>query len=273
MLAFPIGACFVKNIFLYKDERDTAKGRMMLETQLLIHQTKGWEAYTYQWNEAQTDAFLVTDGVDKKVTIIDATNQSKAMTFSIVKTSLCQTCHSANGQLALIGPSVRNLNFNYMYQDGHTRNQLDKWASMGILKKLSCPAVAPLTVKWNDTMQGTLQDRAIAYLEINCGFCHSDNGMAASMGLYLSTLERDPEKLGIGKRIPYESKTNIAMSEVLVPRASNQSILFNTIRLKHPPQMSEALSPHQQDKKGIQLIRDWIMSMDTKNPIVFHDEP
>jgi hypothetical protein len=61
VLEFPVGSCVVKNIFLFKDERDTAKGRILLESQLLVHQTKGWEAYTYRWNEEQTEAFLVTE--------------------------------------------------------------------------------------------------------------------------------------------------------------------------------------------------------------------
>lgn len=273
VLAFPVGSCLVKNIFLFKDERDTAKGRILLETQLLVHQTKGWEAYTYQWNEEQTDAFLVTEGSDKKILIIDAIGQSKEMTHSMVKTSLCKSCHSSNGQLAPIGPSVRNLNFKYQYKDGKSRNQLDKWASMGMLKKLACPAVAPLSAKWNDSTQGSLQDRAIAYLEINCGYCHADVGSAAHIGLNLSTLERNPQKLGIGKKVPFESKTNIALSEVLVPGATNQSILYYSMRLKHPIHSVEALSPHQQDQKGIELIRQWILSMDKKNPILFHDEP
>jgi uncharacterized repeat protein (TIGR03806 family) len=273
VLEFPVGSCVVKNIFLFKDERDTAKGRILLESQLLVHQTKGWEAYTYRWNEEQTEAFLVTEGGAKKIMVIDGTSARKELTHSIVKSSLCKSCHSANGQLALIGPSVQNLNFDYRYQDGKSRNQLDKWASMGILKKLSCPAVAPLTVKWNDSLQGSLQDRAIAYLEINCGFCHSDHGVAASMGLNLTSVERNPQKLGIGKKMAFESKTNIALSEVLVPGATNQSILFYDLCSKHPVQSVEALSPHQQDQEGIALIRQWIMSMDKNDPIVFNDEP
>ena len=273
VLAFPVGSCVVKNIFLFKDERDTAKGRILLETQLLVHQTKGWEAYTYRWNEEQTEAFLVTEGSDRKILMINAANPSKTMTHSIVKSSLCKSCHSSKGELTLIGPSVRNLNLNYQYKDGKPRNQLDKWASMGILKKLACPAVAPLSVKWSDTTQGTIQDRAMAYLEINCGYCHSDHGIAASIGINLSTLERNPQKLGIGKKVAFESKTNIALSEVLVPGATNQSILFYSLRSKHPMLSVEALSPHQQDQEGIALIRQWILSMDKNNPIVFNDEP
>jgi uncharacterized repeat protein (TIGR03806 family) len=273
VLEFPVGSCVLKNIFLFKDERDTAKGRILLETQLLVHQTNGWEASCYQWNDAQTDAFLVTEGSITKIKIIDANNAKKELSHAIVKTSLCKSCHSWNGQLALIGPSVQNLNVDYRYQDGKSRNQLDKWASMGILKKLSCPAVAPLTVNWNDTLHVSLQDRAIAYLEINCGFCHSDHGMAASMGLNLTSVERAPQKLGIGKKMALESKTNIAMSEVLVPGATNQSILFYELCSKHPMDLVEALSPHQQDQKGIALIREWIMSMDTKKPLVFQEAP
>jgi hypothetical protein len=55
---FPVGAVLVKT-FYYEN---VIPGNISknVETRLLIRKSDGWKAYTYVWNESQTDALLET---------------------------------------------------------------------------------------------------------------------------------------------------------------------------------------------------------------------
>ena len=39
---------------------------------------------------------------------------------------------------------------------------------------------------WEDEGR-SLEDRSLAYLEMNCGHCHDEEGQASTTGLYLNT--------------------------------------------------------------------------------------
>ncbi|MCF0075803.1 hypothetical protein LZD49_35380 [Dyadobacter sp. CY261] len=65
---FPDSTILVKTFYYYVDNRDTAKGRHLLETRILVKDKSKWNVGTYVWNEAQTEAVLQTRGTDEKVT-------------------------------------------------------------------------------------------------------------------------------------------------------------------------------------------------------------
>jgi uncharacterized repeat protein (TIGR03806 family) len=272
VLDFPIGSCLIKNFYYQNDERDSLKGRRIIETRLLIHRTDGWEALPYIWNDEQTEAFLKLGGGDKKVSWIDMHGQSMSVNYSIPNKNQCKGCHWNNGELTPIGPKIRNLNFKLNYPDGSYRNQLDKWASLGILKKLSCPATSPLSAKWDDSTTGSIQDRAIAYLENNCGHCHRNEGPAATSGLILTTLERNPTKLGIFKTPIAAGIGSVGALYDIVPGQPDSSILYLRMNSIHPGIMMPELGRHLIHVEGVALIRAWILSMNPEAPLVFHDE-
>ncbi len=53
---FPVGALLVKTFAFPVDERDPSLGERLIETRLLLRRATGWEAITYLWNDAQTEA-------------------------------------------------------------------------------------------------------------------------------------------------------------------------------------------------------------------------
>ena len=62
---FPTGTLLLQHI-----ERDTVdRGRVRLETRLLINRGTGWEAFTYVWNANQDDASLTTAGTAIGLTV------------------------------------------------------------------------------------------------------------------------------------------------------------------------------------------------------------
>jgi hypothetical protein len=58
--AFPVGTVLVKT-FLLNTDLDKPEEMRRLETRLLVHNPRGWEGYTYVWNEEQDEANLLAD--------------------------------------------------------------------------------------------------------------------------------------------------------------------------------------------------------------------
>ncbi len=59
---FPVGTVIAKTFAYPHDMRDSAKGRRLLETRLLVHRPDGWVGLPYIWNNAQTEATLDVAG-------------------------------------------------------------------------------------------------------------------------------------------------------------------------------------------------------------------
>lgn len=271
VLDFPVGSCIIKNFFYFIDERDTAKGRKIMETRILIHHQDHWEAYPYIWNEEQTEAFLQVAGGDKQVEWINKAGEKMIINYSIPNKNQCKSCHWNHEKFTPIGPKVSNLNADVVYADGKRRNQLDKWAALGILKGLKCPATSPRMEKWDDTT-ALLQDRALAYLDVNCAHCHSSGGQAATSGLILSYGEHNPTKLGVLKSPVAAGIGSGGRLYDIVPGEPDSSIIYFRMNSVNPGIMMPELGRHVIHKEGVALIYQWIKTMDKKNPIVFAED-
>ena len=97
-------------------------------------------------------------------------------------------------KLILIGPSIQNLNKNYNYASVVLRIRLDAWIMNGILDNPSFSQIP----RWYgiDDVEGSLNERARAYLAVNCSSCHRLQGSAANSGFYLEYENTDSLSLG-----------------------------------------------------------------------------
>src|SRR5690606_31956754 len=77
------------------------------------------------------------------------------------------------------------------------QNQLAHLASIGYLGGL--PSTPPRLADAMDA-QAPLDARARAYLDVNCGHCHSATGPAITSGLWLDAQTQDRLKLGFCKQ-------------------------------------------------------------------------
>ncbi|MBT1688674.1 hypothetical protein [Dawidia soli] len=170
---FPDGTILVKTFYYYHDKRDTSKGRQLIETRLEIKSGDRWNVGTYLWNPAQTDARLVTSGLNKTVNWIDEHGIGKVISYHVPSNHECGTCHSSNDVIIPIGPKLRNLNTD-VSRDGAVVNQLAYFQQQGVLGDVD-PAQITALPRWQDTTYG-LQDRARAYLDMNCAHCHRRGG-------------------------------------------------------------------------------------------------
>ena len=103
-----------------------------------------------------------------------------------------------------------------------------------------------------------LEDRARAYLDINCGHCHIPGGSADTTGLYLNLTENSKEKLGIFKKPVAAGRASGNLRYSIVPGHADESILLYRMLSLDPgimmPESGRALS----DAEGILLIEKWI---------------
>ncbi len=169
-LEYPDGAVLVKTFFYPSDMRNPAASRRILETRLLVKNAGQWNAATYLWNDAQTDATLLLDGTTTTVSWLDESGQSRTTDYVVPHEGECVTCHQSDDEVVFIGPTLRNLN-RAVERDGSELNQLDHLQAQGILADVEA-ASASSVPDYKDASL-SLTDRARAYLDINCAHCHS----------------------------------------------------------------------------------------------------
>ena len=175
LMVFPEGTIIVKTFYYYKDKSQVSKGKNIIETRLLIKSNNKWIVGTYKWNEAQTDADLITSGYEQTVNWLDENGLPNVITYRIPSNTECITCHQSYDAIVPIGPKTRNLNFDITV-DGVTQNQLSHLHDEGVLDAMSPSSFSTLPDYSNSNFSE--EERARAYLEVNCAHCHTAGGLA-----------------------------------------------------------------------------------------------
>jgi len=262
VLEFPVGTVLIKNFYYPFDFRDPSKGRRIIETRLLIHKTDKWDALAYVWNEQQDDAVLNIIGANKGVDWVDLKGVKMHDDYSVPNKNQCKGCHSYNGAFTAIGPKVRNLNHEYDYPDGRS-NQLARWAAAGYLTGYDATAnVDNKVAKWDDSTTGTIDQRARAYLDVNCAHCHRPEGPANPSGLYLYYHNTDLGKLGVLKTPEAAGSGAGDLLYDIIPGHPEGSILpYRMGKLNDPGKMMPQIGRKLVHQEGVELIRSWIASM------------
>jgi uncharacterized repeat protein (TIGR03806 family) len=257
---FPIGTILIKTFAYLNHLSDPSKGQRLIETRLLIHKPEGWVGLPYIWNDEQTEATLDVVGGTRDVKWIHSDGKERSINYIIPNVNQCMGCHENRKIMRPIGPKARNLNKDYDYAGG-PENQLVYWTKAGILKGAPAPEKAPRQPVWNDPKTGTVDERARAWLEINCAHCHNPDGPAKTSGLDLRVLQTDSYKRGFWKTPIAAGRGSGGHSYGIVPGHPEQSILFYRIGSTEPGVMMPELSRRLVDEEGVELIREWIASL------------
>ena len=261
---YPVGTYLIKNFYYPTDFRDTTKGRRIMETRLLVHKEKGWVALPYIWNDAQTEATLEVTGGRKDISWTHYDGAVRKISYTIPNMNQCKGCHNRGEVMMPIGPSARQLNGDYHYADG-SENQLEHWIKTGMLDGLKDAKTAPKLAVWNDPKTGSINERARAYLDINCGHCHRPDGPASTSGLYVYIHEKDPAKWGVGKPPVAAGRGSGGLHSDIEPGDAAHSILAFRMDSEDPGIMMPELGRKLNHIEGIQLIKDWINSLNAKD--------
>ena len=121
---------------------------------------------TYLWNDEQTNANLLTTGLNETVNWINESGEQEVFSVHIPSNSECATCHSSNGEVLPIGVKIRNMNFDVV-RNNDTLNQLRYFQNERIFQPVDPSSFSLLPNAWNASF--SLEQRARAYLDVNCG--------------------------------------------------------------------------------------------------------
>ena len=178
VFSFPIGTVLVKVFALPEDTALAAES--LVEVRLLIHRERGWQALPYKWYSELEEGYFHIVGDDIPFQL-SHNGELREGNYAMPTYGSCQVCHQVNNQVAPIGLKARHLNV-------HSETglaQLQSWSGSGVLAELpDNDADIEYAPDWRDDSQ-PLQQRAKAYLDINCAHCHREEGAASLSGLKL----------------------------------------------------------------------------------------
>jgi uncharacterized repeat protein (TIGR03806 family) len=254
----PLGTVLIKNFYYPHDFRKPELGRRIIETRLLVFLEDGWKAYAYIWNEKQTEATYEPAGDITEIEYTDPGGKKIRTSYVIPSQPQCKGCHTVNKSLSPIGIAARHLNGNFTYE-GHTQNQLQYWQAHGMI---DLPATSiPANAVWNQVTSGTVEQRARAYLDINCGHCHHATGIANTSGLFLSIHETNPTRIGINKTPVAAGRGSGNLKYNIEPGSPHKSILVYRMTTTDPGIAMPEIGREQIHREGVELISQWIREM------------
>ncbi|MDP2527697.1 PQQ-dependent sugar dehydrogenase, partial [Maribacter dokdonensis] len=259
---FPVGSVLVKH-FEYPIDDNNPTVTRKLETRFSIKDAEG-EFYflTYRWNESQTEAYLVEEGLDENITINTVNGDFRQISWHYPSEGECLSCHNPSSG-GTLGPRTKNLNKDYDYTDlgGTVGNQLVTLSALGILNEnISDEEVSQFVTHTSMyDLNSNLEDRARSYLDLNCAYCHNPNtNNRANFDLRLERTLSQTGLLTAGVNEPL----NIDIDEkILYPGNALKSILYHRTASVQPGTMMPPLAKNQVDEKGVELLEEWINSL------------
>ena len=256
---FPVGTVIAKTFAYPRDARDPAQGRRLIETRILIRKAEGWVGLPYVWNADQTEATLELAGGTQDVQWVHSDGQTRTNNYIIPNANQCKGCHISGETVTPIGPKARHLNRDFAYSSG-VENQLEHWTRLGALSGAPAAAQAPRLAAWDDPKSGTLEDRARAWLEINCAHCHNPTG-PAQLGAGSAGVAANPTAYGIYKSPVAAGRGSGGREFDIVPGQPDKSILAFRIDSTDAGIMMPELGKRLVHMEGLALVREWIAAM------------
>lgn len=260
-LDFPDQTVLIKNFYYPADFKQPEANWDLIETRLLVKNKGEWQAFTYVWDEAENDAELNIVGDIKPVSWRDEKGQQQKIEYLVPNKTQCKSCHNRAEKIEPIGPKVANLDKNFRYPDGKTENQLSHWQKVGYLVAGDYGKQFAKLAAWDKPETGTLQERALAYLDVNCGHCHHPEGPAHSSGLYLQADEQELLRLGFCKPPVAAGKGSGGRQFGIVPGQPAASILLYRMENTDPGVMMPEIGRVMVHQEAVELIRDWIAEL------------
>lgn len=256
---FPVGTILAKTFAIADDLRTPEAGDEVVETRLLIHRPGGWVGRPYIWRENKSDADLALVGGAREISWVHTDGEVRTTTYSIPNANQCVRCHVDGGP---IGPKARLLNDDYPYEGG-AENQLTHWTLAGVLSGAPAdPADAPRVPAFDDDLDGTLEERARGYLDVNCAHCHTLAGAAGSTGLWLDWGAPLDSAFGLCKMPVAAGQTATGgLTYDLVPGLPEDSILVYRMDSTNPLAAMPELGRSIVHDEGVALVAAWIETL------------
>ena len=222
---FPRESILIKTFYYPEDFRKPKDNIRLMETRLLIHTPEGWMGFPYVWNEEQTEAILEIAGERMDASFIDKNGGKTKFEYVVPNFNQCKGCHVNQNRMIPIGHKVRLLNHEF------------------------------------DPTDGSENERARAWIDINCAHCHRLGSPGETSGLFLNIEETDPTKLGIMKPPVAAGRGAGDRLHTIVPGEPEKSIMIYRMESTDPGIMMPELGRKLVHKEGVELVRKWIKEM------------
>jgi uncharacterized repeat protein (TIGR03806 family) len=247
---FPVGTVLVKTFSI---DQDPGLPPRRLETRLLVRSERGWDGYTYLWNDDGSDARLLDAALWREVPIHRG-GRRQVQRWYFPSRSDCQACHT---QVAghVLGLSTRQLNLDEAGAGG-ARSQLDRLASLGIFKDpLPRPAAAlERYPRWDDRA-APREALSRAYLDANCAICHAPGGTGvAKIDLRWHTPLAETGLVGIE---PGQARQGPPDAKLIAPGEAQRSELVQRM-LRLGQGRMPTLASSRVDWEAIRVLGEWI---------------
>ena len=246
---FPVGATLIK-IFSFDSK--------LVETRLFMHlDADNWVGYSYRWNEAQTDATIVSSEGDA----VSFNTGTRTVSWHYPSRDDCMNCHNQAGGSTL-GPEMAQMN-----RMVGGSNQIDHFISLGVFANApATPYQAALVTPYASqvgpaTPGATVEQRARSYLHANCGFCHRPGSNFANFDLRNATKLAD---MGICKVVAQKGAIPNApgKTQILVPGKSADSLLWLRMNEADPAKgRMPQVASYQADAAALGVVGDWINAL------------
>ena len=241
--AYPEGTIFVKTFLA---------GTHRLETRLLVNRSSGWAGYTYVWNDAQDEAFLIDGRVEKELSpALARTLGTKRWTFP--GRADCTSCHTPQAGHVL---GFRSEQLDRLHDYGDVREpQLKALARIGCFD--GEPRSKPAWPTWEATDHDDTA-KVRAYLAANCAFCHLPGGTGnARIDLRYATPFAGTGLLG---EAPGQGDLGVRGALLVKPGLPSKSLLYLRM-LRTDEKGMPNLAHNSVDTRAAAAVKRWIGGM------------
>jgi len=252
---FPVGTVIVKTFFLHTDTANPEKMRR-LETRLWLQNPRGWEGYTYLWNDEQTEANLLADWPLQKEYQIKTPHGPVKREWYFPSRSDCQACHTHNVGFVL-GLNTRQLNRLENVADAK-ENQIEKFKRLKLFTQPFLKSAAKLESypDWDNKL-ASLESRARAYLDVNCALCHSPGGFGTAGGSKANLDFHNSFEKAFA--VPPQSAPDA--KRWITPGHPEDSQLIQRMKSRNPKDQMPPLATQQPDREALDVLELWIKGM------------
>ena len=253
----PDGTVFTRTLTMEMKAGDPASARR-IETQLLHLEGSRWNAYTYRWNDGQTDAELVPkEGAERKLSIEDpaAPGGRRDQSWRFLNRTECFRCH-----LDHFGTVVSFIPQQLAVKNTGGESELARLQRLGVI------AGEPNGGKWAITSphdaSAPLDLRARSWLHANCGHCHRRDANASVM-IQLHGAVTPAEMFAIDVA-PNRGGFGLTDAKILAPGAPENSALLYRAATTASGRMP-IVGSSMVDEAGLALLSRWVESLGATN--------
>lgn len=237
---FPVGAVLVKHF--------TLDGKFV-ETRLLAHGALGWQGFSYEWQDDQADAALLSGAKDKQVGTVN---------WHFPSREECLVCHTQAANIVL-GLETLQLNSDFPYPStGVTANQLTTLEHIGVFSTgLTANQKTNKLFALGDT-GATLASRARSYLHSNCSGCHRPDGpTTTNLDLRYTTSLTNTHACN---QAPLAGSLGISNPAIIAAGEPMRSVLLARMKARDANQMPP-IATHVVDEQAVQVVGEWIAGL------------